>query len=98
VSVSEFSTEGFGGGNKEGALKDSGRAIIDQSDHQLLVNLENTSCCWKKAIVSLVSSPKKECSWICRDQQIETISTKLPMDKSDLNTFFPKYSHTTIPH
>ncbi|XP_047052062.1 uncharacterized protein LOC124657578 [Lolium rigidum] len=24
------------------------------------------------------------------DQQIETISTKLPMDKSDLNTFFPK--------
>ncbi|XBH72154.1 hypothetical protein VPH35_099518 [Triticum aestivum] len=28
------------------------------------------------------------------DQQIEAISTKLPLDKSDLNTFFPKYIKT----
>jgi hypothetical protein len=28
----------------------------------------------------------------CRDQQIEAISTKLLVDKSDLKTYFPKYA------
>ena len=29
-------------------------------------------------------------SWICRNQQIEAISTKLQLDKSDLKPFLPK--------
>lgn len=34
---------------------------------------------------------KKSVFLLCSDQQIEAISTRLPVDKSDLKTFFPKY-------
>jgi hypothetical protein len=59
---------------------------------EVKVLVENTKkeLCYWSFFFYIFCFPKMDGSWICRNQQIEAISTKLQVDKSDLKPFLPK--------